>query len=76
MQQAIGGGFSARALAGPAHFQGEERKNAFGLQGRLDVARPLFFHTAVVASVRGSVLPRYEGETLSYTAFGLGLRIQ
>jgi hypothetical protein len=76
VQQAIGAGFSARALAGPAFFQGEERKHAFGLQGRLDVARPLFFHTAVIASARGSVLPRYEGETLRYTAFGLGLRIQ
>ncbi|WP_420126129.1 hypothetical protein [Longimicrobium sp.] len=76
VQQAIGAGFSARALAGPAYFQGAETKDAFGLQGRLDVARPLFFHTAVIASVRGSLLPRYEGETLSYTAFGLGLRIQ
>jgi hypothetical protein len=76
VQQAIGGGFSARALAGPAYFQAAESKNAFGVQGRLDVARPLFFHTAVVASLRGSLLPRYEGETLSYAALGLGLRIQ
>lgn len=76
VQQAIGGGFSARALAGPAYFQAADGDDTFGLQGRLDVARPLFFHTAVVASVRGSLLPRYEGETLSYAAFGLGLRIQ
>lgn len=76
VQQSIGGGFSARALAGPAYFQATDGDDTFGLQGRLDLARPLFFRTAVVASIRGSLLPRYQDQTLSYAAFGVGLRIQ
>jgi hypothetical protein len=76
VQRTIGAGLSARALAGPTYFQAADGDDTFGLQGRLDVAKPLFFHTALVASVRGSLLPRYEGETLSYATFGLGLRIQ
>jgi hypothetical protein len=76
VQRSLGARLSARVLAGPAYFQAAEGDDAFGLQGRLDVARPLIFRTAVVASVRGSLLPSYQGETLSYAAFGLGLRIQ
>jgi hypothetical protein len=75
VQRAIGAGFSARALAGPTWFRSED-DGTFGLQGRVDVAKPLIFRTAVVASVGGSLLPSYQGETLSYAAFGLGLRIQ
>jgi hypothetical protein len=75
VQRAIGGGFSARALAGPTYFRSED-DHTFGLQGRLDVARPVVFRIAVVASVRGSLLPRYQGETLSFATFGVGLRIQ
>jgi hypothetical protein len=33
-------------------------------------------HTAVVASLRHSVLPSFQGEALGITSFGLGLRIQ
>ncbi|HEU4885564.1 MAG TPA: hypothetical protein VFT45_25190 [Longimicrobium sp.] len=76
VQRTIGAGLSARALAGPAYFHAMDGDDALGLQGRLDVARPLIFHTAVVASVRGSLLPSYQGETLSFATFGVGLRIQ
>ncbi|HEX6369670.1 MAG TPA: hypothetical protein VF006_12190 [Longimicrobium sp.] len=76
VQRSIGSGLSARALGGPAYFQAADGDDTFGVQGRLDVAKPLFFHTAIVASVRGSLLPSYQGETLSYATFGLGLRIQ
>lgn len=76
VQRAIGSGMSARALAGPAYFQDADGGDTFGLQGRVDVAKRLVLRTALVASVRGSLLPRYEGSTLSYATFGLGLRIQ
>lgn len=76
VQRGIGAGISARALAGPAYFQAAEGGDALGLQGRVDVAKRLVFRTAVVASVRGSLLPSYRGERLSYATFGLGLRIQ
>jgi hypothetical protein len=33
-------------------------------------------HTAVVASLRHSVLPSFRGDPLGITSFGLGLRIQ
>lgn len=76
VQRSIGSRLSARALAGPAYFHDADGGDTFGLQGRLDVARPLLFRTAIVASVRGSLLPRYQGETLGYATFGLGIRLQ
>jgi hypothetical protein len=76
VQRQMGSGLSARALAGPAYYQSADGPNVWAFQGRVDVARPLFFHTALVASLRGAVLPSYQGESLSFTAFGLGLRIQ
>lgn len=76
VQRSIGSGLSARALAGPAYFQAVDAGDTFGLQGRVDVAKSLIYRTAIVASVRGSFLPRFEGQTLSYATFGLGLRIQ
>jgi hypothetical protein len=76
VQRAIGAGLSARAMAGPAYFQAADGDDTFGVQGRLDVAKPLIFRTALVASLRGSLLPDYQGETLRYATFGLGLRIQ
>jgi hypothetical protein len=76
VQRALGPGVSARALAGPAYFQATFGDDTFGLQGRLDVAAPVFLRLAVVASARGSLLPSYQGETLGYATFGVGLRIQ
>ena len=76
VQRAIGPGLSARALAGPAYFQDADGGDAFGLQGRVDVAKRLILRTSLVASVRGSLLPSYQDATLSYATFGLGLRIQ
>ena len=76
VQRQMGSGLSARALAGPAYYQSADGPNVWALQGRVDVAKPLLFHTALVLSLRGAVLPSYEGESLSFTALGLGLRIQ
>ena len=67
---------SARVMAGPTYYRSFEQGGALGLQGRFDVATPPFLHTAVVASLRGTVLPSFGGEALGITSFGLGLRIQ
>jgi hypothetical protein len=69
-------GFTTRVLAGPAYFRGENEGSALGLQGRLDVSSPPTLHTALVLSLRGAVLPGFQGETLGTTSLGLGLRIQ
>ncbi|HEX6038122.1 hypothetical protein [Longimicrobium sp.] len=76
VQRRLGSSASARVLAGPAYYQAVDGGDAFGLQGRVDVAKPILSRLVVVASLRGTVLPRYQGETLRFGAFGLGLRIQ
>lgn len=76
VQRALGSGASARAVAGPAYFQAVDGDDTFGLQGRVDVAQGLGFRTALVGSLRGAVIPDYQGETLHFASFGLGLRIQ
>ncbi|MDQ3557485.1 MAG: hypothetical protein M3409_12035 [Gemmatimonadota bacterium] len=67
---------SARILAGPMYYQNLEGGGTLGLQGRVDASTPPWMHTAVVASLRHSVLPSFRGEALGITSFGLGLRIQ
>ena len=71
---------SARVLAGPTYYlplgSDHDAGGALGLQGRVDVSTPPWNHTAVVASLRHSVVPRFQGEAVGITSFGLGLRIQ
>ncbi|HEY7770693.1 hypothetical protein [Longimicrobium sp.] len=69
-------GSTTRVLAGPEYFRGEEEGGALGLQGRLDASTPLILHTALVLSLRGAVIPRFQGDMLGTTSIGLGLRIQ
>lgn len=78
VQRGSATGPSARLMAGPAFYvAGDGGRSALGLQGRLDVATaPLLPHTSVVASLRGAVLPSYEGDAVGTVSFGLGLRIQ
>jgi hypothetical protein len=77
VQRQLSSTLSSRLLAGPAYFQSVDGDDALGLQGRVDVAHATVLpRVALVASLRGSLLPRYEGETLRFAAFGLGLRIQ
>jgi hypothetical protein len=76
VQRALGSATSARALAGAGFYQDIDGPGTVGLQGRLDLAQRLIFRTSLVASVRGAVLPSYEGQSLSFAAFGLGIRIQ
>jgi hypothetical protein len=71
---------SARILAGPTYYLPlgslHDAGGALGLQGRVEVSTPPWMHTAVVASLRHSVLPSFRGDALGITSFGLGLRIQ
>jgi hypothetical protein len=76
VQQPLGRNASARVLAGPAYYQAVDGPDTWGMQGRVDVARPFAPRTAAVFSLRGSVLPSYEGETLRFASLALGLRIQ
>lgn len=76
VQRELSPSVSARVLAGGAYFQAVDGEDAFGLQGRVDVAKSLGFHTAVVASLRTALLPSYEEATLGIASFGIGLRIQ
>jgi len=76
VQRQLGDGSSARVMAGPGFYAASDGDAALGVQARADVARRIFFRTALVASVRGDLLPSYQGETLRFAAFGLGFRIQ
>ena len=69
-------GSTTRVLAGPAYFRGEHEGRGLGVQGRVDVATPAVLHTSLVLSLRGALIPRFQGETLGTTSLGLGLRIQ
>ena len=75
-------GATIRLLAGPAyvHLDGDDsagqRGNAAGAQGRVDLATPPLGPVALVASLRGNVVPRFSGQTLGSWAVGLGLRLR
>lgn len=69
-------GATSRVLAGPAYFRDDHESRGLGMHGRVDVSTPPVLHTALVLSLRGAVLPRFQGETLGTTSLGLGLRIQ
>lgn len=76
LQRGLTSTLSARVMAGAAVYQDVDGPSAFGFNSRIDVAQRLIYRAAIVASVRGAVLPRYEGNSLRFAAFGLGLRIQ
>lgn len=67
---------SMRLLVGPTYHQPWAGRGGIGLQGRVDVSTPPWHHTAVVASLEHSLLPRFRGEPVGVTSFGLGLRVQ
>lgn len=69
-------GPSLRVLAGPGYHRADEGGAAFGLQARLDVATAPLLHVALVASVRGAILPNFRGDALGFTAVGLGVRLR
>lgn len=74
MEQPLGSG-SLRLLLGPGYYQAFDGPGVLGLQGRADVSTPRIWHVSLVGSVRGNLLPSYEGEMLRLTTYGVGLRI-
>ena len=48
---------------------------ALAIQSRIDIAVPVMEHIAMIASVKGSVIPNYQGDTFGLGAIGVGLRI-
>ena len=69
-------GPSFRVMAGPGYYRGDAGGAALGLQGRLDVATAPLLRVAIVASLRGVVLPSFRGDALGLAAVGLGLRLR
>jgi hypothetical protein len=64
-----------RAMGGPAYVRADG-KQAFSLQGRVDGAAPISRHLALVASVRGTVVPNYRGDAFGVYALGVGIRMR
>jgi hypothetical protein len=72
-------GATLRVLVGPSYvrFDGEaQRGRAAGAQGRVDLATPPLGPVALVASLRGNVVPRFRDQTFGTWAAGLGLRLR
>ena len=75
-------GATLRVLVGPSYvrFDGDDRAGhrggAAGAQGRVDLATPPLGPVALVASLRGNVVPRFRDQTFAAWAAGLGLRLR
>lgn len=67
---------AVRFLAGPGFVQTEDRVRTGAAMARIDVDTPPFLLTSAVLSLRTLLLPDYRGETVAFTAFGVGLRVR
>ena len=67
---------AVRAMAGPVYFHAPDDGGALGVQGMVDVATPRLGRTALVLSLRHSVLPSFHDDRVGITSVGFGLRIQ
>ena len=67
---------SLRILGGPAFYWIEERGRTLGVQARVDFGSTEWRHLAFVMSVRGAVIPRFQGDFYTLGAFGFGLRLR
>ncbi len=67
---------SARALAGPAVFNVDGSGNAGGLQTRIDLASASVFHVSLVAAFRGTLVPRFRGDSYRTGSLSLGIRLR
>ena len=79
----LGGVSHAAPLAGSVAVMGgagtyfvEGGGTAFGFQGRIDAGSGIRAHTAIVLSLRGSLLPNLQGSAFTTVEAGLGFRIQ
>ena len=64
-----------RVLAGAASFQADEGGSTAGITARADAAVRALPHLAPVVSVRGAILPSYQGDMIGLLSVGVGLRI-
>lgn len=68
---------AVRLTSGPTAYRAQEGVgDAIGIQARLDAATPAFHHLALVGSVRGDLLPGFQGDTHALGAFMLGIRVR
>jgi hypothetical protein len=73
-------GHTIRAMAGPAYVRVDGDNNAgytgraVGAQARVDLATRPLGSVALIASARGTLLPRFRSSTLGAWSFGVGLR--
>jgi len=64
-----------RAMAGPA-FVSANGSRSLGFQSRLEGAAPISRRLALIASLRGTIVPNYRGDGLGAYALGVGVRIR
>ena len=66
---------SLRVLLGPA-IAAVDGDNSFAAVGRIDLATPSRWRTALVVTARGSIIPDHLGKRLTLGTVGVGLRVQ
>lgn len=66
-----------RGLAGPAYVRasGDWESWRLAWQARVDGAIPLARHVAAVGSIRGTLVPSYQGDSFTLVALAVGVRI-
>ena len=64
-----------RVATGLAHATSEHSADALAFQARIDVAKPVFRHIAVVGSLRGTHAPNVSGDRFSFFGISGGLRL-
>jgi hypothetical protein len=74
-------GATLRLLAGPAyvHLDGHasaKRRSTVGAEGRADLATAPLGPIAMVLSLRGTLIPRVQKQTLGACVLGVGLRLR
>ena len=68
-------GSRLRVVGGPAFAVADGPHPALGLQARVEGALPIVRHLSFAGSLRGGLVPNYEGATYSLVGAGIGLRL-
>jgi len=63
-----------RVMGGPS-FVSADSRSTFGVQGRVDGAVPVSRHLALIASLRGTLVPDHGDDAFRLLAYGVGVRI-
>jgi hypothetical protein len=64
-----------RLMGGPSFAWADWKPGAAAVQGRFDAAIPVMHRIALVASLRGTLIPNLEGDTFRLFAAGVGFRL-